>query len=320
MRVLITGGAGYIGSVLTGYLLDVGLTVTAFDALRYGGEGVLAYVRHPRFKLICGDVLDGEAVKEAVNGAACVVHLAALVGDRACDADERKAFDVNVDGTANVINAARRANVTRFLLASTASCYGATSEMATEESSVQPLTQYALTKLAAEVLVHAENSDAFQATVLRFATVFGLSPRMRFDLIVNQFVWEALVQQKLTIYSPNAWRSHIHVHDLARALWAFIVTNHPIGGQTYNVGGYNRTKAELVREIERQVDTEVEIVTAGADRRDYRVSFEKLERAPLLTRFPQWQLRITPEQGIAEMVRVLKDGMFYGQWQSYVND
>lgn len=316
MRITITGGAGYVGSVMVPHLLIQGMRVTVFDSLRYGGEGLLPYIRHPRFRFVKGDVRDADALDEAFGRTHCVIHLAALVGDRACDANQHEAMDVNTGGTVAVVDAAKRAGVTKLLFASTASCYGRNTggAAADEDAPLNPLTLYAKTKVAAERIVINASDERMTAVVLRFATSFGLSPRMRFDLILNQFAAEAVGAGRLEVYEPQAWRSHAHVSDIARAVGRFAVTLQDVGGQIFNVGGFNRRKRDLVRALEGLATFDVEYARVSEDNRDYRVNFGKVERFG-------FEPLVTPEDGIAEIVGALQAGWFcnpqckrYGNW------
>lgn len=304
-KVLITGGAGYIGSVLTPYLLRSGADVTVLDSLRYGGESILGFVHRPNYTFIQGDIRDTGLLIELLPGVDAIVHLASLVGDRACDASPGLTQQINVDGTCVVVDTARRVGVSRLLFASTASCYGANDDgiFADENSALNPLTLYAETKIEAEQIV----LDAGY-TVGRFATVYGLSPRMRFDLILNQFALEAF-RGELHVHNPTAWRSHIHVWDLARAIYALLDVG--IGARIFNVGGYNRRKLDLVNHLQTLLEFDVGYVELGADSRDYQVNFDGIRALGFTP-------TLTPEDGCSEIVTSLRCGMFTDK-ERYIN-
>ncbi len=295
-HVLITGGAGYIGSMLTGVLLERGDQVTVVDKLLFGGESLLAYRHHPRFRFTPGDVTDPATFEVRPEGLRvgrlaparldAVVHLAAIVGFPACQAVGREvAWRYNTEAVRLVFDAAEKGGVERFLMASTYSNYGFSPDgrPVTEESPLQPQSLYAETKIAAEqLLLERAPFSRCAPILLRFATLFGVSPRTRFDLIVNQFVLEALTHRRLVIYQRSYARSFVHVRDvcaaLALALEAPLETTR---GQVLNVGGdgMNHTKDEIVEMVRRHVPgTEVEIrdLTFGSDMRDIRVSFAKI--------------------------------------------
>jgi nucleoside-diphosphate-sugar epimerase len=306
MKVLITGGAGYIGSVLTSYLLRSGANVTGLDSLRYGGESVLGFIHHPNYAFVQGDIRDVELLEGLLSNIDTIVHLASLVGDRACDANPSLTRRINVDGTRVVVDAAQRVGISRLLFASTASCYGANPDgiFADESSVLNPLTLYAETKVEAEQIILNAGY-----TVGRFATVYGLSARMRFDLILNQFALEAF-RGDLCVYNPAAWRSHIHVWDLARAICVLLGAD-DTRAQVFNVGGHNRRKLDLVNHLQTLVGFDVDHVEPGTDSRDYQVNFDGI-RALGFTSV------LTPENGCNEIITSLQDGVFMDK-EKYIN-
>ena len=283
MKVLVTGGAGYLGSVLSLALVEAGYDVRVLDNMTYGGRGLLPLIGHPRFDLRPSDVRDRRAVAGALHGIDAVVHLAAIVGDPACARDPKLAQSVNHEASARLIAAARAAGVARFVFTSTCSNYGRmadTSVLASEAHELRPVSLYAETKVAVEQLLLAAPASPMSATVLRLATLFGLSPRMRFDLTVNQFVMEMVVHNKVTVYGEHFWRPYVHVRDAARAIIAVLAAPlDVVAGQVFNVGhtDENYRKIDLVQIIRRRVpDAAVEFVAVNDDPRDYRVSFERI--------------------------------------------
>ncbi len=300
---LITGGAGYIGSLLTGLLLHRGWSVTVLDDLLFGGESLLGYWHHPCFWFIKGDVCDPAMLRRALaaeGGPAAiretrndgrpeaVVHLAAIVGFPACQAVGREvAWRYNVEATQRVFEEAEAAGVERFVLASTYSNYGLSEDgrPVMEDSPLRPQSLYAETKIAAEqyLLEHGKGSRC-APLIYRFATLFGVSPRTRFDLIVNQFVLEAITKRKLVIYQRGYARSFVHVRDVCEAIClALELPRERLRCQVFNVGSDagNYTKDEIGTLVSRHVrGTEVEYkdLTFGGDMRDIRVSFDKIRR------------------------------------------
>lgn len=321
--MLITGGAGYIGSLLTGVLLNAGWRVTVADDLLFGGQSLLGYWHHPRFHFAKADICDaGQLVAE--NGAIrvgelparpvdAVIHLAAIVGFPACQmVGPQVAWRYNYEGTRRVYAVAEAAGARRFVFASTYSNYGLSPDGApvTEESPLNPQSLYAETKIAAEQFLLHETAGGQAAPVLfRFATLFGVSPRMRFDLIINQFVLEALARRRLVIYQRGYARSFVHVRDVADAvLLALQAPAETVGRQIFNVGSDdgNYTKDEIVALVQRHVEgTRVEYkdLTFGGDMRDIRVSFAKIAR--VLGFHP----RLSVEDGIREVRDVLANGV-----------
>lgn len=282
--MLVTGGAGYVGSVLCGRLLEAGHEVRAFDALRFGGRSLLHLYSRPSFEFVRGDVRSPADVEHAVAGVDAVVHLAAIVGDPACARDPELARETNLEGAFRLAERSREEGVQRFIFASTCSNYGkmdASLEYVAEDSVLSPLSLYAETKVGVERELLGYEDPAF--VVLRFATVFGLSPRMRLDLTVNQFAVELLTRRRLVVYGEQFWRPYIHVRDAADAMGAVLEADeHVVGGDVFNVGGTaeNYTKADILELVSEQLEGKVEIerVTVAEDPRDYKVSFEKIRQ------------------------------------------
>ncbi|NTU79983.1 MAG: NAD(P)-dependent oxidoreductase [Chloroflexales bacterium] len=313
-HVLITGGAGYVGSLLTGLLLQQGWRVTVVDDLLFGGETLLGYWRHPGFRFIKGDVAEPERVYSilASDPAEAVVHLAALVGFPACQAvGEQAAWRQNVEATERVFAAADATGAKRFVFSSTYSNYGlsADGQPVTEESPLHPQSLYAETKIAAERYLVEQARDARCVPVVyRFATLFGVSPRTRFDLIVNQFVREALAQHRLLIYQRGYTRSFVHVHDVCEAiLLALGAEPALVRGQIFNVGSDegNYTKDQIVELVRQHVEgtvVEYKDLTFGGDMRDIQVSFAKIRST----------LGFTPRISVAEGICEVRDALLYG--------
>jgi nucleoside-diphosphate-sugar epimerase len=311
-HVLITGGAGYVGSLLTGVLLSEGCRVTVVDKLLFGGESLLGYWHLPAFRLVTADVA-GEDLSPYLEGVDAVVHLAAIVGFPACQAVGRAvAWRYNVEATRRVFDAAEARGVGRFVLASTYSNYGlsATGEPVHEGSPLNPQSLYAETKIAAEELLLAAARGARTAPlVFRFATLFGISPRTRFDLIVNQFVLEAITRRRLVIYQRGYSRSFVHVRDVARGIGLGLVApEERVRGEIYNLGSDdgNYTKDQIVGLVQKHLpETTVSHrdLSFGGDMRDIVVSFAKVrERLGYRT-------ERTVEQGVLEVRDALLQGL-----------
>jgi nucleoside-diphosphate-sugar epimerase len=283
MWTLVTGGAGYLGSVLCERLLRAGHRVRAFDALLHGGRSLLGLAGRDGFEFRRGDVRDAEAVRAALAGMDAVVHLAAIVGDPACAKEPELARGVNLDASLALFEAAREAGVSRFAFASTCSNYGRmvdTSVLATESHELRPVSLYAETKVGVEQALLAAPAEPLAASVLRLSTLYGLSPRMRFDLTVNEFVKELVVHRKLVVFGEQFWRPYVHVVDAARAFEAVLEAPAArVAGQVFNVGDTreNYRKADLLELMaERIPGADVQRVHKTEDPRDYRVSFERI--------------------------------------------
>jgi nucleoside-diphosphate-sugar epimerase len=316
-HVLVTGGAGYIGSLLTGLLLQRGYRVTVADSLLFGGESLLGYWHHPHFRFVRTDVCEPDAVAPLLAAhpgeSQFVVHLAAIVGFPACQAvGESVARRFNVESLQRVFEQADEAGVERLVFSSTYSNYGlaADGKPVTEDSPLCPQSLYAETKIEAEQFLLDQAKDAATSPVLfRFSTLFGISPRTRFDLIVNQFVLEALTKRKLVIYQKGFSRAFVHIRDVCEAVCtALEAPVDRVRGQIFNVGAddANYTKDEIVRLVRkhvRDVGIEYKDLTFGGDMRDIRVSFAKIRDVL------GFEPRVDVEAGICEVRDAIETGL-----------
>ena len=312
MRVLVTGGAGYMGSVLIGKLLREGHSVRVLDSLIHGGQGILPSYGHEQLDFVHGDIRDREIVEQSLQEMEGVVHLAAIVGDPACAKDPDVARDVNRESALRVFSLARNIGIERFIFASTCSNYGRMTDPTKyldEDAELKPVSLYAETKVAVEhTILDSQGDEGMASTVLRFATLFGLSPRMRFDLTVNTFTMELMSKDELEIYGEQFWRPYVHVTDAANAILK--VLNAPIQtvrGQVYNVGDTkeNYTKRQLADLIanETGLSHDIRYVKRNEDPRDYRVRFEKIRESL------GFEITRTVPAGIQELVDAIKQGV-----------
>lgn len=309
MKVLVTGGAGYVGSVLVGDLLGSGHQARVLDNLSHGGRALLAHWSNPGFEFLRGDIRDRDAVRQAVAGVDAVVHLAAIVGDPACAREPELATAVNLEASKALLDESQAARVSRFVFASTCSNYGKMadpSQYVDETSDLTPVSLYARTKVAVEEAV-LDPALNMCATSLRLATVFGTSPRMRFDLTVNEFTYELATTKKLVVFGRQFWRPYIHVRDVARGMTTVLTApESTVRARVFNVGSTeeNYTKDDLVKLILKEVpDGVVEYVEKAEDPRDYRVSFSRIEQEL------QFTVTRTVPDGIAEVLRLARDGV-----------
>jgi nucleoside-diphosphate-sugar epimerase len=277
--VLVVGGAGYLGSVMVPKLLERGYHVRVFDSFLYGREPLADSERHPNCTLVSGDVRQIEGVVQAVRGCDAIIHLAAIVGDPACEENRALAIEVNRAATRVLIDVARGHGVERFVFASTCSVYGASEFLVDEQTQPEPLSVYAHTKVDSEGLLLGARSGNFHPTILRLGTLFGGSPRLRLDLVVNLLTARAARTGKITIFNQDQWRPFVHVHDAARAFVAMLdAPVSLVSGEIFNIGSYdsNHHLADLAKIISRVVPTvEVEHVE-NEDKRNYRAAFDKV--------------------------------------------
>jgi nucleoside-diphosphate-sugar epimerase len=278
-HVLVVGGAGYIGSLLVENFLRLGYRVRVLDALLYGMEPLLPVRKHPDFQLMVGDCRNMQDVVRAVRGVDAVVDLAAIVGDPACEQDRDAALEINYGATRMLIEVAKGHGVDRFLFASSCSVYGANEHEVDERSELNPISLYARTKVASERALLAARSAEFHPTILRFATVFGLGYRPRFDLVVNLLSAKAKQDGKITVYNGQQWRPFIHVRDVVEAIVKALEAPVQLAsGEIFNVGDsrLNHTLqqvSEIIQEI--FLGTRIEQI-ANSDLRNYRVNFDKI--------------------------------------------
>jgi nucleoside-diphosphate-sugar epimerase len=301
--VLVTGGAGYIGSVTVGRLLAAGRIVRVLDTMMFGDDALAAHKSSPALEIRRGDVRDPDAVARALDGADAVLHLAGLVGDPACALDPALTRAVNVDSTVTLAEAAKKAGTRRVVFASTCSVYGAAGEDWLDETSpTGPVSLYAESNLESEALLKEHlNGHGPERVMLRFATVFGASPRMRFDLVVNLLTARALREGVLEVHGGAQWRPQVHVDDVATAL--LLALDHPKApGGTFNVGSdaLNLRIGDLAQAIASRFEGSQLTVSETRDPRSYRVSFARIEKEL------GFRPRHTLADGVAEIERWIR--------------
>ncbi len=308
---LVTGGSGYIGALLVQELSDAGHAVRVLDSLLHGQEDIAAEQERAGVQVIRGDVRDGDARRRALDGATAVVHLAAIVGDPACARDPAVSDEVNVQATRALVQDANAAGVGRLVFASTCSNYGRMADPTvpiTEDGELRPVSLYAEQKVGMEQLILASGDGPTKPTCLRFATVYGVGRRMRFDLTVNEFTRELWADRELEVFGEQFWRPYIHVRDAARAVRTVLeAPAEEVAGEVFNAGrsGENYRKLDLVQEIGKQLDRgKVSYVHRDEDPRDYKVSFDKIRERL------SFETLMTVPDGIAEIVAALDAGAF----------
>jgi nucleoside-diphosphate-sugar epimerase len=293
--VLITGGAGYLGSVLTEVLLNKGYHVTVLDNLIYKQTSVAPFAYHPNFNFILGDVTVESTLKPLVESHDVIIPLAAIVGMPACKAQPELTIKVNYEQVRNITKWITKNQ--KVLIPNTNSQYGSSTEIITEESSFKPLSLYAETKCDAEKAV----LDSGNGITLRLATVFGMSYRMRMDLLVNDFVYKSLENGYLVLFEAHFIRNYIHIRDIANTFIFMIENYDKCNNNAFNVGltSANCSKLDLANKIKQYVPELIIVQNdfkQDFDQRNYIVSNAKLESQGWLPTF-------TLENGIQELIK-----------------
>jgi len=310
-RTLVTGGTGYIGIKVVEEMRRAGRDMRVLDVLLHGQEVLAAEQREQGVDVVVGDVRDPDARRRSLEGVDEVVHLAAIVGDPACGLDPDHSTDVNVNGTRALLEDAIAAGVSKFVFASTCSNYGRMADPTvpvTEDGALAPISLYAEQKVSMERLILSREFAALNPTCLRFATVYGAAPRMRFDLTVNEFTRDLWHDRELEVFGEQFWRPYVHVRDAARGIVRVLEAGPAeVGGDVFNVGDSdeNYRKLDLVEIISGIVPRgNVSYVHKDEDPRDYKVAFEKIrERLG-------FELTMKVPDGVAEVAKGLDDGAF----------
>jgi nucleoside-diphosphate-sugar epimerase len=303
--VLVIGGAGYIGSALLPKLLGEGYRVRVLDLFLYGTGPISAALGHPKLEAIRADFRRVDALVAAMQGVDHLVHLGGIVGDPACAIDEELTIDVNLAATRLIGEVAKGNGIKHFVFASTCSVYGASEEVLTESSALNPLSLYARSKAASEKLLLGMADDRFTPIIVRFGTIYGISGRTRFDLVVNLLAAKAVFDGCITVFGGDQWRPFLHVDDAALAVAQLLSLPPGLGAEIFNVGS-NAENYTITRvgEIVKKIVPEAELILepADQDRRNYKVSFSKIK---LMVGFrPQW----TVEDGVRQVVNAIRAG------------
>ena len=286
MRVLVTGGAGYIGNYVVEEVLENGHDVRVLDSMLWGDGALGPFADHERLEIREGDIRHIEDLSYAMEGCDAVIHLAGIVGDPACGVNEQATQAVNVEATKSLVEVCKLHDIQRLVFASTCSVYGASELMELNEGSfLNPLSLYAESKIDSEEIILHETHDMFSdneisPTILRLGTIFGWSRRMRFDLVVNILTAKAVLEGDIPVYGGEQYRPLVHVHDAARAFADVLeAPDEKVEHQIFNVGDndLNYQIKTVGRLVEETVEgAEVRFVEHKEDERTYRVSFDKI--------------------------------------------
>jgi nucleoside-diphosphate-sugar epimerase len=312
-RILVTGGAGYVGAVLVPHLLARGYRVRVLDLYLYGDDVLKPVASHPGLEQVKGDIRDRSLLEQVMPGCDAVIHLACISNDPSFELNPELGKSINYDAFFGLVDVARDSGVKRFVYASSSSVYGVKSEdNVTEDLALEPLTDYSKYKaLCEEVLLKAQSPD-FTTVVLRPATVCGYSPRLRLDLTVNILTNYAVNAGRITVFGGQQKRPNIHIDDMAAVYLHVLEAPAPqIAGKTFNAGYENHTVTQLAETIRSVVGRSTEIVTTPSDdNRSYHISSEKIRR----------ELGFVPAHSIEDAVHGLVDGFQAGKIPNPMTD
>ena len=309
-RILVIGGAGYLGSVLCEKLLNKGYIVRVLDNLTYGKSGLLTHLKNERYEFIEGDIRNIPTVVDALKNVDAVIHLAAIVGDAACAYSPQETLEINYFSTRMIAEICKHYQINRFMFASTCSVYGASKNkrLLTEASETNPVSLYAEAKLQSEEAILDLADETFSPTILRMATLFGASPRMRFDLVANLFAVRSFYKSKIEIFGGDQWRPLVHVSDAADAYVKCLEAPiYNVKAQIFNIGRNEfNMQIKQFKTIFNMIDptTHVHINTEVDDERNYYVDFSKAHG------YLDYEPSISVQKGIEEMTQLFKEGMF----------
>jgi nucleoside-diphosphate-sugar epimerase len=299
MRILITGGLGYLGSVLTEELIKRGFEVIIADTELYGNF-LPDYLKN-ELHLVKGDIR-GPEISKHIQRSDVVIHLAAIVGDAACDLIKEEAVDINLNGTKNIGKLCKKNNK-KLIFTSTCSVYGANNHLLTERSKVLPLSIYALSKLAGE---NALEKIGVNYTIFRLATLFGYSYRMRFDLVINTFIKQAIKTGKITVFGGNQWRPFLHVRDAADAIIRCIEKDF-FEKEILNLSYMNIKIIDLARKIREILKCEIKVFKEIKDPRNYRINSDKAKN----------KLQFNPKRDVKESIMEIKKAYEEGKIKDF---
>ena len=312
-RVLVTGGAGYVGAILVPQLLERGYSVRVLDLYLYGDEVLQSVASHPSLEQINGDIRDRNLLERVMPGCDAVIHLACISNDPSFELNPELGKSINYDAFFDLVAVAKDSGVKRFIYASSSSVYGVKSDdNVTEDLPLEPLTDYSKYKaLCEDVLLKVQSPD-FTTVVLRPATVCGYSPRLRLDLTVNILTNYAVNARRITVFGGNQKRPNIHIDDMAAVYLRLLeAPSDQIAGKVFNAGYQNHTVTELAETIRSVVGRSTEIVTTPSDdNRSYHISSEKIRR----------ELGFVPTHTIEDAVRGLVDGFEAGRIPNPMTD
>lgn len=316
MKLLIAGGAGYIGSVITNLALQKGYQVRVIDTLWFKKDIPLIHLNNPNYEFIRGDICDKKILKGIIKDIDFIINAAAVVGDPASKKFPDLTYQTNYEACINLAEVARKNKVKGFIFFSTCSNYGIADGLADEETELKPLSAYAKTKVKAEEHLMSK-INGLDWIIGRLSTVYGVSPRMRFDLTVNDFTMNAYMKKYLDIFLPHSHRPYIHVYDVANIIMELLKNFEKVKNNVFNIGfnGENYQKIQIANIIKEYIpDTKIEIVKAGSDLRDYQVNFSKLKKLLNIKN------TYTVKNGVMEIFEMLKNKIIIDPYKDYYDN
>lgn len=316
MKLLITGGAGYIGSVITNLALQQGYQVKVVDTLWFKKDIPLIHMNNPNYQFIKGDICDKNVAEKIIKDVNFIINAAAVVGDPASKKFPDLTYKTNYEACIDLVELARKNKIKGFIFFSTCSNYGIANGLANEETELNPLSVYAKSKVKSEEYL-MNKTNGLNWVICRLSTVYGVSPRMRFDLTVNDFTMNAYIKKYLDIFLPYSHRPYIHVYDLAKVIMELLKNFKKIKNNVFNIGfdGENYQKIQIANIVKENIpDTKIEIVKTGSDLRDYQVDFSKLKK------FLDIKNTYTINDGVKEVLAILKNKIITDPYKDYYYD
>ena len=308
MKILVTGGAGYIGSILVPNLLNDGHEVTIYDNFSWGIKPIMHFAGNPNLKIVTGDIRHKNEISKEINKNDAVIHLAAIVGFPACAVEPMRAESTNIEGTSNIVSSMSKNQ--RLIFASTGSTYGSVKSIATEQTPIAPLTLYGSTKAESEKI----SMDFGNSIALRFATVFGISPRLRIDLLVNDFTYLAIHKKEIVLFEGENRRTFMHVRDAAKSIKFSLDNFDNNKNNTYNVGNkeLNLTKKQVLLFLKNKINFYLHEanIANDPDKRDYEVSYDKIYASG-------FNCDVSLDQGVDELIKVLSHIYMQNEWRNH---
>lgn len=307
-RILITGGAGYLGSVLSSTFLKNGYEVTIFDNLIFGKEHLEDIIVQPNCRLVVGDIREKQNLLNLLKGIDTVIHLAGITDEATCKLNPELSVEINYSATVGLANLCKEMGIKRFIFASSCSVYGNSGEnICTEESPIRPLSTYAKTKADFENVLMAMKDNSFAPICLRLATLFGLSYRMRFDLVINSMLKSAIKEKKIFISGGKQWRPFLHVQDAAKfSSLCLDFSANIVAGRIFNVGSniLNYRISDLAMLIKRHLpETKLVYLQRYKGQQSYKICFDKIEKSL------GYRAEFSVEDGIKEIINAIKTGV-----------